>query len=174
QVPPKHSAVKIDGERAYDLARAGKEFSIKPRNVKIDFVEVAEYKYPDLKLKINCGKGTYIRSLIHDLGQMLKCGAYMKALRRTKIAHFGIADAITLDDLAEKHVLPIRDAVSHLNRVSLTDAEYDRLKNGSIVKNTHGTMQAPVFGYYKEEVVGVLEFPQNGRLLKFHKKLNIF
>lgn len=177
QVPPKYSALKIGGKKAYELARASKEFSLQPRRVRIENVEILDYEWPELKLRVSCGKGTYIRSLVHDLGQKLKCGAYMSELRRIRVAHFDISDAVSLGDLKlsfNEYLLPIKDVVSHLSRVSIDDREYARLKDGAIIPNNHGIMKDPVFAFYKGEIVGVLEFPQNGRLLKFRKKLNIF
>lgn len=177
QVPPKYSALKISGKRAYDLARNGVEFSMQSRRVKVDSVKILNYKWPKLKLEIRCGKGTYIRSLVHDLGQKLGCGAYVSELRRTKVAHFDISDSVTLENLAldfENYVLPIRDAVMHLSRIVLRDDEYNLLKDGRLINNAHGVMSEPVFAFYDGQVVGILEFPNNGRLLKFRKKLNIF
>jgi tRNA pseudouridine55 synthase len=173
QVPPKFSALKIDGKRAYKLAREGKKFDMHARKIKIHRIEVLDYKYPFLKLKVHCGKGTYIRSLVHDLGQLLKVGAYMKELRRTQVARFDISQSSDIES-CEDSVIPMKEAVSHLNRILLMDREYARLKDGAIIQNEHKVLSEPVFAVFHDEVVGVLEFPQKGRLLKFHKKLNIF
>lgn len=93
QMPPAFSALKINGRRAYDLARKGLEVKLEPRTVYIESIEILEWNWPLVKLRVRCGKGTYIRSLAHDLGQTLGCGGYVKELRRTKIGEFRVEDA---------------------------------------------------------------------------------
>src|SRR5207247_1839966 len=85
QVPPAFSAAKVTGRRAYDLARRGQAPDLAARTVHIDGIDVFEFAYPNLKLEVDCGKGTYIRSLARDLGERLGCGAYLASLRRTRI-----------------------------------------------------------------------------------------
>src|SRR3989338_2467120 len=99
QVPHAHSAVKIGGQRAYKLARAGKEFKIEPRQVTIYSIGNIDYNYPKLRFITEVSSGTYIRSLAEDIGQKLDTGAYMSALRRTKVGSFNIADSIDLESL---------------------------------------------------------------------------
>lgn len=88
QVPPQYSAVKIDGARAYDLARTGRVAELQPRSVRIDALAFRPLDERHCELTVHCGKGTYIRSLAHDLGEHLGCGAYLTALRRTSVAPF--------------------------------------------------------------------------------------
>ncbi len=95
QVPPIHSAIKKDGERAYDLARQGKEVVLDARKVTISEFEITEIKLPEVHFRVVCSTGTYIRSLAHDFGQALGCGAYLQELRRTKIGNFDVANALT-------------------------------------------------------------------------------
>ncbi|HVI60949.1 MAG TPA: tRNA pseudouridine(55) synthase TruB, partial [Candidatus Saccharimonadales bacterium] len=90
QVPPAYSAVKINGQRAYKLARAGKEVIIEPRQVTINRLELVDYSYPEVKLVVDVSSGTYIRSLVEDIGQALGTGAYTTALRRTIVGDFSI------------------------------------------------------------------------------------
>lgn len=97
QTPPVFSAIKINGQRAYKLARAGKEVEIPSREVEIYNIEILDYTYPELKIRTHVSSGTYIRSLAADIGQILGVGAYLTALRRTKIANFDIKDAGPLD-----------------------------------------------------------------------------
>jgi len=93
QVPPIFSAVKVDGKRAYKAARAGQEIELKARTVHIHAFELLSFQTPDLvEVKIHCGKGTYIRSLVHDLGQKLGVGAYILELRRTATGAFSVDD----------------------------------------------------------------------------------
>ena len=93
QVPPKFSALKVDGKRAYDYARSGEELQLKARNVKVHSIELLSVEMPYLELKITCGKGTYIRSLAHDLGLALDSLAHLNALRRTAIGEYSVEDA---------------------------------------------------------------------------------
>jgi len=93
QLPPQHSAIKKDGKRAYEYARAGKEVALKARPVTISAFELTKVELPEVHFRVACSTGTYIRSLAHDLGQELGCGGYLQELRRTKIGDFDVADA---------------------------------------------------------------------------------
>ncbi len=93
QKPPIFSAIKIDGERAYDLARAGQEVEMKSRKTTIHYIENIEINLPLVSFTVGCSKGTYIRSLAHDIGQSLGVGAYLTQLRRTKIGDYCIENA---------------------------------------------------------------------------------
>ncbi len=99
---PAFSAVKIDGQRAYKLARAGKSFETPVRKVKIYSIDILEYNYPYLKIKTHVSSGTYIRTLAEDIGKKLGTGAYLTALRRTEIADYKVEDAKTLEDFGVK------------------------------------------------------------------------
>jgi len=100
QRPPIYSAIKIDGQRAYNLARNGKEVAIPERIVTIYSLELLNYAYPSLKIRTHVGSGTYIRSLAVDIGKALGTGAYCKQLRRTKIANWSIDTAVDLAEYA--------------------------------------------------------------------------
>lgn len=93
QLPPAHSAVKVDGKRLYELARAGKEVELKPRRISIYDFKITKIKMPFVEFEVHCGKGTYIRSLAHDFGKALNSGAYLTELRRTKIGDFSVENA---------------------------------------------------------------------------------
>lgn len=93
QTVPKFSAVKINGQRAYKLAREGKDFETPTRQVQIYGIEILSYNYPELKLRCQVSSGTYIRTLAEDIGQKLGTGAYLTALRRTKIGEYTVEDA---------------------------------------------------------------------------------
>ena len=99
QTPPIYSAIKINGQRAYDLARKGKQIKIEPRQVKISSINITNYEYPLVKFTAEVSSGTYIRSLVQDMGSQLGCGAYMSDLKRTKIGHYELKDAARLNDL---------------------------------------------------------------------------
>jgi tRNA pseudouridine55 synthase len=97
QTPPQYSAIKIDGQRAYKAARAGKTVVIEPRQVKIHSIKDVEYEYPILRFTTEVSSGTYIRSLAEDIGQELGTGAYLSSLRRTQVGEFCVADTAQLD-----------------------------------------------------------------------------
>lgn len=103
QTPPIYSAVKIKGKAAYKYAREGKQIEIKSRIVEIKSIEILDYKWPILKLKIVCGSGVYIRSLARDIGEQLKIGAYMAGLERTRVGEFTIQNASTIDNFSKKY-----------------------------------------------------------------------
>jgi tRNA pseudouridine55 synthase len=95
QVPPIHSAIKKDGKRSYDLARAGVEVILNARPVIISEFELTAIALPEVHFRVVCSTGTYIRSIANDFGQLLGCGAYLQELRRTKIGNFDVKDALT-------------------------------------------------------------------------------
>lgn len=99
QVPPIYSAIKIDGKRAYDLARNGKDFEMPSRKVTIYSIKILSYTYPELVIETKVSSGTYIRTLASDIGDKLKTGAYTKELRRLTVGEYNVKDAKTLLDL---------------------------------------------------------------------------
>ncbi len=110
QLPPTVSALKIDGQRAYDLARRGQEVKLQPRTVRVDAIRLIGYGWPHLDLEIDCGKGTYIRSIARDIGEKLKCGGLVQSLRRTRIGEFTVERGIGLDgnaEVAHSNLLPM-------------------------------------------------------------------
>lgn len=98
QIPPKYSAIKINGQRAYKLARKGVDFEVPMRKIRIYNIEVLEYEYPRLAIRCRVSSGTYIRTLAEDIGLKLGVGAYLTALRRTKIGEYSVDKACTLKD----------------------------------------------------------------------------
>lgn len=134
QRPPAFSALKLQGQRAYDLARAGKEVELAPRPVLVHRIEVVRYDYPELTLDIECGSGTYVRSLGRDLAEWLGTASVMSALVRTAIGSFKLADAVdplalTRDNLSS-HLQPMRRAVEMLPSVCLSSEEAARIGRG--------------------------------------------
>lgn len=97
QMPPKYSAIKIQGKEAYKRIRKGEDFEMKPRIVEIKQIKILKYKYPTLEIKVTCGSGTYIRSLARDIGQKLGTGAYLAKLVRTKVGEFTLANTKKLE-----------------------------------------------------------------------------
>ncbi|MHB1036525.1 MAG: tRNA pseudouridine(55) synthase TruB [Pirellulales bacterium] len=138
QRPPAFSALKVAGRRAYDLARAGKDVVLQPRPVMVHRLAVARYEYPEMTLDVECGAGTYIRSLGRDLANRVGTAAVMSALTRTAIGSFRLAEACELDRLTPQtlaeRVLPALRAVESLPTVVLTDEESARIKHGLAVE----------------------------------------
>jgi tRNA pseudouridine55 synthase len=134
QKPPIYSAIKKDGQPLYKLARAGVEVDVPAREVIIHTLELLDVALPELRLRVNCSSGTYIRSLAHDLGEALGCGGHVTALRRTAVGDFGVTDAVPLAELTAQnwpaYVLAGDTAVTHLPRLDLTADQTAALQNG--------------------------------------------
>ena len=99
QIPPMFSAKKVGGKKLYELARKGNTIEREPRKITIHSLEMIKYEWPFLDIKVRASSGTYIRSLAHDIGETLKCGAYLEELRRTAIGDMKVEDSVTLDNL---------------------------------------------------------------------------
>lgn len=128
QVPPAFSALKLDGKRAHDLARKGQDVALAARPVRIDAIRVRGYEWPFLDVEIDCGKGTYIRSIARDMGAKLGCGGMVQTLRRTRIGPFTAEQGIGLDvppEEARAKLLPMAAAVAGMATVQV-DAEGQR------------------------------------------------
>ena len=106
QVPPQFSAKKVDGKRAYDIARSGKTVTLKAQKVTIHDINIQDYTYPELYITTRVSSGTYIRSLATSIGDELGVGAYLSALHRTHIGAYSVRDAVTIDTLASTGVAP--------------------------------------------------------------------
>ena len=102
QVPPAHSAIKIEGKRVYELARKGKEVKLEPRKIFIKEIDITRIEMPVVHFTVICATGTYIRSLAHDFGQELGCGAYLSSLCRTRIGEFLLRDAKTVEEFEKE------------------------------------------------------------------------
>ncbi len=111
QRPPQFSAIKVAGRRAYDIARKGEAVSLEPRVVRVDAIQLLEFNWPLLRLRINCGRGMYVRSLARDLGEALAVGGYLTQLRRTRVGRFTADNAVTLTRLATDGLGPHLSAV---------------------------------------------------------------
>jgi tRNA pseudouridine55 synthase len=144
QKPPAYSAIKRDGQPLYKLARKGQDVTVEPRPVTIYELSLLETRLPELVLDVQCGSGTYIRSLAHDLGELLGCGGHLTALRRTAVGDFSVEQAVPLAALSaetwQTHLLPLDTAVSHLPRLETTPEDTARLLLGqAIAQNTQHT-----------------------------------
>jgi len=143
QVPPAFSALKVKGKRAYELAREGKEVKLDPRTVTVHELKLEVFEPPFATLYCKVSKGTYIRSLIRDIGESLGCGAHMTQLRRLQAGQHLIEDAITFEELEanldkfEGWMQSIPQALSHLPRVILTEPETERLLHGQVIPSLY-------------------------------------
>lgn len=139
QVPPMYSALKVNGKRLYELAREGKEVERKARPVSVYEIELLSFELPKVKLRISCSKGTYIRTIAHDIGQKLGCKAVMSSLIRTQTSGFSLEDAHTLSEIEqafkngniESFIHPIREVFSHLESVYVLKEYENRADNGN-------------------------------------------
>lgn len=103
QVPPAHSSIKVDGRRAYSHARKGRVVEMKPRQVTIRTFEITACRFPEVEFRVVCSKGTYIRSLAHDLGKQLGVGAHLSSLCRTRIGEYRLTDAETIEQIRARY-----------------------------------------------------------------------
>lgn len=166
QRPPMYSAVKKSGQPLYKLARKGVTVKRQLREITIESLEQLEWKPPDLRLRIVCSSGTYIRSLAHDLGESLGCGGHVRELQRVAIGHFHLNAAIPLsqlnrDNMAD-HVQNIDIAVAHLSRLDLSDAEVNRLRHGKQIEQLAAHPKATLVRAYDPSglFIGVLAASQ--------------
>ncbi|MEK9649973.1 MAG: tRNA pseudouridine(55) synthase TruB [Gammaproteobacteria bacterium] len=130
QKPPKFSAIKIKGKRLYDYSRKGEEVEIQPRKVVINDLEVLDYDYPILKIRLNVSKGTYIRSIARDLGLNLGVGAHLTGLLRTKQGKYTLSDAVRLEDLQSKNILGLDKIFPDSSTLEISYSQLLDLKHG--------------------------------------------
>jgi tRNA pseudouridine55 synthase len=168
QVPPAYSAARVEGRRAYALARRGDDVTLAPRRVRIDRIDLLDYAWPDVEVDVHCGKGTYIRSIARDLGSALAVGGYVVTLRRLRIGPFTVDQAVELDadpETARGKLLPMSSAVSGLPAVTIKPDDLRRLRNGLAVAAT-GNGQVAVLAE-SGELVAIGRF--DGGLLRPEK-----
>lgn len=154
QVPPAYSAVSVGGERAYRKAMQGRNVSLLPRKVEITECRVLSYAYPRLALHVACGSGTYIRSLAHDLGQLLHCGAYLEGLRRTAVGAWRVEDAVPPEGAVWARVLPLKDVLASFPRRELSEEDLAELRYG---RDLEGDIAGQTIGWQGELPVAILE-----------------
>lgn len=171
QTPPAVSALKIDGQRAHDLVRKGKEVALAPRTVRIDAIRVTGYEWPWLDVEVDCGKGTYIRSIARDLGAELGCGGLVQTLRRTKVGPFTAEQGTSLDaDPATVKLLPLGEAVATLRQFRFNSASIEPLRHGRFVvmpgAKAAGHHNGEEFAIFTEsdQLVAICELREDTRL----------
>jgi tRNA pseudouridine55 synthase len=186
QTPPMHSALKLKGQRLYELARRGVEVEREPRTVEISRLELLEWQPPCATLAITCGRGAYIRSLAHDVGQALGCGAHLAGLRRIRTGAFSIDQADTLEKLKEaiaqgrgqELLLPVEYPVLHLRAVMLNPGEERMVRGGQPVRlspHTHSAEHLEVCRAYSLDgrFAALVRFNRPLRLWEPHKVLQL-
>lgn len=158
QVPPMYSALKVNGKKLYELAREGKEIERKARLVTIYSLDVLDMHLPEVSLRIHCSKGTYIRSLCHDIGQELGCGGTMKSLLRTRVGIFSITDARKLNEIEkikengniDNILLPIDQVFENYNTVFLIADE-------EAIKHAINGAKIPLASVFSENISSFVE-----------------
>jgi len=141
QTPPAFSAVKVAGQPAYRLARRGEAVVLKPRPASVYRIDLLRFQPPDVEFEVECGKGTYVRSLAHDLGEKLGCGAHLSALTRTAVGPFRIEEAVTVDELErgfedgswQEHVLPMDYGLLYIPAITLHIEDEKDIRHGQAV-----------------------------------------
>lgn len=141
QIPPMYSALKVNGKRLYELARQGIEIEREKRKITIHNIDVIDINIPYVKFKVECSKGTYIRSLCYDIGKLLKCGATMWELERTQTGSFIKENSIELPDLSSEniktHLIPMDEALNKYDKLVINEKIATLLKNGVVVRNKY-------------------------------------
>ncbi|MCX7774206.1 MAG: tRNA pseudouridine(55) synthase TruB [Clostridia bacterium] len=184
QIPPMYSAIKVDGKKLYELARQGVEIERKPRPVTFYGIDILSMENVGDKVRVimdvNCSKGTYMRTLCHDIGEKLGCGGHMESLVRTRSGPFLLKDAYTLESLnelkaknrLEEALLPMDQALVQLDAVHVNDEEAKRLLNGlTIGLSDYKTEYVRIYGLERQFLaIGKAVADQNGaKGLKTHK-----
>jgi tRNA pseudouridine55 synthase len=142
QTPPPYSAVKVQGRKAYEMARQGEEVQLEPRIINVYHLEVLEWAPPEVVIDVHCSSGTYVRSLANDVGTALGCGAYLVGLRRTKSGRFSLRDAVPLRKLQEaftagnwyQYLIPAAEALAEWPAIELNPDQVEEVKHGHRVK----------------------------------------
>lgn len=168
QVPPAYSAIKVEGERAYDLARAGEAVELEARPVRIDSLDLVDTPDRDNAVfEARCGKGTYVRALARDMGRALGCLGHMTALRRTRVADFGEEEAVTLETLRRakeqgqdelrRFLLPLEAALQDLAAVMVGQNEAARLLRGQpvLIRGRDVPVEGPTYATCRGHVIAV-------------------
>ena len=162
QRPPAHSAVHIHGKRAYEIIRKNPKADIEmpEREVEISNMQLISYGYPNAKLRITCSSGTYIRSVAHDLGQLLRCGAYLENLRRTSVGSWKLDDAHKLEDVAWGQVIPLKEIMTVFPRIDLDQKQFEDIGHGKVIDIQ--IEEEPLIAWFEELPVAILEGKGDG------------
>lgn len=161
QVPPNFSAIKVNGKRAYSLARNNEEVSLKAREIEIFSIELTKFELPFISLKIHCSKGTYIRSIARDLGEMLGVGAYASFIKRTACSNFSLDQSVELENLfcsdPHKYFLPSLYISKSFKTLNLSLEEKERIINNQVCNFNDKQTDEPQALLYEENLIGILK-----------------
>lgn len=162
QRPSSYSAIKVDGKRAYDLAREGKLVELPSREIEIYEIELLAYSFPYFTIKVTCSTGTYIRALLRDICESLGTIGTMTALQRTQIDQYTVEDSYTIEEIKElgkENVLqPIENAVSHMPKIDLTTDEAIALCQGKRLSLRNKSLKEGLYRLYDEDLfLGIVE-----------------
>ncbi|KPL82577.1 hypothetical protein SE15_10670 [Thermanaerothrix daxensis] len=168
QVPPPYSAVKVQGRRAYEMAREGEEVDLQPRKIKVYSLELLEWAPPEAVIDIHCSSGTYIRSLANDLGKVLGCGAHLVGLRRTRSGRFTLRDAVPLRKLREafengtwyQYLIPAAEALADWPAIELDHEQVELIRHGHRIPGQPGIGKMVRAINEQGELVALLEFDE--------------
>jgi tRNA pseudouridine55 synthase len=166
QTPPPYSAVKVQGRKAYEMARQGEEVELAPRKITVHHLEVLEWAPPEAVIDVHCSSGTYVRSLANDLGATLGCGAYLVGLRRTKSGRFSLREATPLRKLQEafhagdwyQYLIPAAEALAEWPAVELSPDDVENVRHGHRIKAGPDAKPGSVRGVSTQgELVALME-----------------
>ena len=160
QVPPPYSAKKIGGVASHKLARRNQAVEMAPSRIEVERFEVVTLTPPLMTFRVVCSPGTYVRSLAHDLGQRLGCGAHLTALRRTRSGDFQIENAVDLDQLSEKNIIPLDQLLPAMPRIEVSGSDETKVVHGNEIRGEAGGQFACIFNK-KGEFLAVA-FVENG------------
>ena len=165
QKPPIHSAIRVDGERLYKKARRGEDIQVPLRSVIIHSICLRDYSWPDLSFKVECGAGTYVRSLARDLGEALGTAAHLTALRRTKSGLFSVDQAKTVSQVSASDVISLEEAFAEASRIDVSRDDLELLLNGREISATvDGDSTADLLVAYEGQIVARAKVMAEGRL----------
>ena len=157
QVPPIYSAIKVNGKKLYEYAREGKEVKLEARQIEIYKIELIEYENNRIKFKVDCSKGTYIRTLCEDISKKIGTVGYMEELQRTKVNNFKIEKSILLDDItlenAEENLIKIEDIFKEISSIELDNRKLELFLNG--VKLTYALPNNIYRIYNNKQFIGI-------------------
>ncbi|NQV44632.1 MAG: tRNA pseudouridine(55) synthase TruB [Rhodospirillales bacterium] len=176
QVPPVFSAIKVDGQRAYQLARENKDVELKPRTVSVHRIELLDVPDADhATFKVDCGKGTYIRSLARDIACSLGTVGHVSELRRTRVGPFNESAAISLDKLntlghsspPDEAILPIETVLDDIPALALTEEEARQIRHGQAISALSVATRSPLTGIEQDDVICAMNEGQLVALVQF-------
>ena len=187
QIPPMFSALKVGGKKLYELARDGKEVERKPRHVQIYRIRILQIDLPRVRMEVTCSKGTYIRTLCHDIGEKLGCGGCMESLLRTRVERFGVAESLRISEVEQlmdegtlqEHMIKVDEMFPDYQKVYLTPEASAAVRNGNSfrlgdviwISELSGFQNAERVRVYDENrnFIAVYEFEKENQLFKIVK-----